>query len=418
MTHTPVPQPFKVHIPDGAVDDLKARLRSARVPDSVSDEVDTSGRGGSSSRPLSTHTFGGGPGFEQGIPRKDLLMLLDRWTNHYDWRHHEERINKMPQFTVDIQGLTIHFVHRPSPRPDAIPLIAAHGWPGSFYEFHKVIDTLAEPSDPSLPAFHVVVPSVPGYAFSSKCTKPKFNLKDISSIFAELMTILGYKTFIAQGGDWGSGIARTLALMYPERCKAYHLNMAFSPVPPLSLSYLPKIPLLALNYDLVLSKEDANSLRDLEKWAAEEMGYYRIQGTKPYTLGVGLNDSPAGLLAWLGEKMWASFNKKEAFIDDILTIVSIFWFTETIATSFRLYKEETPLNLVHLTHVKQPAGIAIFPRELSRPAKEWLQYNHNLVRYTKMKDGGHFAALEVPDLLVDDLRSFVKDLKRLKAARL
>ncbi|KAI9328014.1 epocide hydrolase domain-containing protein [Zopfochytrium polystomum] len=385
------PRPFALKIEDAAIADLKARLRASRVPDSISDES----------------------GFNQGIPRADLLMLLDRWSNAYDWRYHEEVINRLPQFTVEIQGFTIHFLHRRSPRLDAIPLIAAHGWPGSFYEFHKVLDPLAAPNNPLDAAFHVVVPSVPGFAFSSKPTKPGFKLNDIASIFAELMTVLGYPRFIAQGGDWGSGVVRALALNYPDRCMAYHLNMAFAPLP-LHPTYLPMIPLLAINYDLALAKDDAAALRHLIKFANEETGYYRIQATKPYTLGVGLNDSPVGLLAWLGEKFWSSFGMDEAFIDEILTIVSIYWFTETIASSFRLYKEEIPLNHFHAQYTKQPAAVAIFPREISRPPKKWLEYNHNLVRYAKLKQGGHFAALEVPDLLVGDLRAFVADLRRLR----
>ncbi|KAJ3103063.1 hypothetical protein HDU97_010419 [Phlyctochytrium planicorne] len=407
---TPTPVPFKIHIPDEAIEELRARLEKGKVPDELAEN----------SR------------WSQGIDRDYLLSLIEYWKNGFDWRKQEELLNRMPQFTVDIDGKSIHFCHLRSSRPDAKPLLLSHGWPGSFFEFHKVLEPLTNPP-PGSPAFHVVAPSLPGYGFSYKPTNKGFGLNEIAEIFVKLMDILGYPTFYAQGGDWGSGVTRVLALNHPKnvlgnfgynqngtlKVVAIHLNLAFAPIPS-SLFYIPKRVLLNIYPWAVLAKEDVDSLLKTLAWAKNEAGYYRIQGTKPYSLAVGLTDSPIGLLAWIGEKMrvWTTDSADPSAggisADEVLTNVSIYWFTETIGSSFRLYKEEKNLVEFYKQRVNQPTGVAIFPMEISKPPKEWLGYNHNLLQYTKMPRGGHFAALEEPELLMADVRDFFQKVNNLK----
>ncbi|KAJ3330439.1 hypothetical protein HDU76_005688 [Blyttiomyces sp. JEL0837] len=378
--------PYTISIPQAEIDDLKQRLSNARIPECLDGENEGS--------------------FFQGTEFLGTISFDLSPTGRM----------KFPHFTMPIQDETIHFIHQRSSRPDARPLILSHGWPGSFLEFHKMIVPLAEPGDESLPAFHVVVPSLPGFGFSSKPQKKGFKLTDIASIFVELMDKLGYPEFFAQGGDWGSGVTRTLALEYPARCKAIHLNLCFAPIPT-DPSYRLKRFLLSINPSWILSREDLESLEMGHQWNRTESAYYKIQSSKPYTLGVGLNDSPVGLAAWIGEKMRAGFHVKggqripKITKDEILTNISIYWFTQTITSSFRLYKEEKFLSRVFEPRVNQPVGIAIFPVEISKPPREWLQYNHNLKRYTKMPSGGHFAAFEEPELMLQDVRAFFKQVE-------
>ncbi|KAI9338078.1 Alpha/Beta hydrolase protein [Zopfochytrium polystomum] len=416
---------FELRIPDAAVADLQRRLDAARLPDPLVDHDDDT--------PYPP-TFGGGRGFAQGIPRKDLGLLLDRWKAHArDWRSQEARLNDLPQYAVRLPpgtggggpaGGMVHFLHRRSPRRDAVPLLLVHGWPGSCYDFHKVLDPLADPpsSESHLPAaFHVVAPSIPGSGFSDPLPDaPRLTAAAVAKTFATLMRTLGYDRFVVQGGDWGAAVVRELAAMEGERCVAVHLNFAPVPAPPTLASALTRLRVLLSpaadngknNNNNEDNENDLTALRFLRSWSAHESGYYKIQATKPYTLGVALNDSPVGLLAWVAEKMWPALGFDEALVDDILTTVSVYWFTESIASSFRLYKDER--NRINNVRIKQPTAVAIYPREIVRLPKAWLQYRFNLVRFNKMPRGGHFPALEVPAAFVDDLRGFAADLKRLR----
>ncbi|KAJ3073195.1 hypothetical protein HDU98_002014 [Podochytrium sp. JEL0797] len=393
-------KPFRVEIPDAQLLDLAERLAKARVPPSVTNDTETS---------------------KFGIPHGKLLSLLDHWKNKFDWRAQEALINSLPMFTADIDGSTIHFVHLRSSRPDARPLILIHGWPGSFHEFHKVARQLADPSDPKQPAFHIVIPSIPGFAFSSAVPHvAKFTPDFVASVFVKLMGVVGYTRFFAQGGDWGSFIVKSMAIHHPGNCVAIHLNLAYVPVPQAS-SYLPKKLLLAVRPELVLTKEEIAGLVFSRNWAQNETGYMKIQGSKPFTLGVGLNDSPLGLLSWIGEKLtWAA---TEMDVDDLLTNISIYWFTQSITSSFRLYKDTFGQDLAKHAFISVPTAVAIF-QDIFQPPEEWVRYACNLQQYTRMPrgeevlflglsrvlifslKGGHFAALEEPELLVADMRLF------------
>ncbi|KAI9338077.1 epocide hydrolase domain-containing protein [Zopfochytrium polystomum] len=409
-------RPFAVAVPDAALDDLRERLAAARVPDPLVAPVAVDERG--NRMRTKPHL--------QGIPHETLVALVDRW-RALDWRAQEAKLNALPHFSATVRdGLDLHFLHRRSKRPDAVPILLLHGWPGSFYEFHKVVDDLADPpGDEHAPAFHVVVPSLPGFAFSAKPTRRGFKASDMAAAFADLMTdVLGYPRFLVQGGDWGSAVARRIAVEHPGRCFAVHLNLAYASPPPLRPATLRHRLLLAVAPRRALSGDERAALRAARAADREESGYYHIQRTKPYTLGVALNDSPVGLLAWIADKMWPALRFRELSVgfwffylmDDMLTIVSIYWFTESIASSFRLYKEDAGLGSnaaalpVFNAYIKQPVAVAVFPREISRPPELWLRENQNLVRYTKMKEGGHFPALEVPRLLVEDLRAFAAQL--------
>ncbi|KAJ3117047.1 hypothetical protein HDU96_008091 [Phlyctochytrium bullatum] len=427
--------PFRIAVPDADVEELRSRLQRSRIPDALVDDA-----GWSNGEDLRRWKLIRSP--LAGIDRTYLEELLTYWTDKvgycvcgkrcmadglqkFDWRAAEAKLNELPQFTATIEAHRLHFLHLRSPHPHAKPLLLLHGWPGSFYEFHKIAGPLANPTDPGLPAFHVVCPSLPGYGFSAQNRNKGFGIAETARVLVKLMVGLGYERFYAQGGDWGSFISRAIALLYPTECLAIHLNMAFAPMPS-ALSYLPKRMLLNILPWAVLSSTEVADLLNGFAWLKEESGYFRIQGTKPYTLAAGLNDSPAGLLAWIAEKMYSwtvgpsGPEKAEMKItfEEILTNVSIYWFTGTIGSSFRYYKEDSQTSDLYKVKVQQPTGIAIFPREIFNPPKDWLTYAYNLMHYTRMPRGGHFAALEEPELLVEDLRAFFAKVEETPAPRL
>ncbi|KAJ3377264.1 hypothetical protein HDU84_008842 [Entophlyctis sp. JEL0112] len=372
--------PFRVAVPDDAVADLLHRIENARVPESIDGDAATS---------------------KNGISQNTLRALLDRWTTGFDWSAQQTLLNTLPMFTTDVDDTSIHFVHLTSHRADARPIILVHGWPGSFFEFHKIVAQLANPSDPTHPAFHVVVPSIPGFGFSPSPGGriEKLSVDWIADIFVNLMRNLGYSRFFAQAGDWGSMITKKMAIRHPKSCVAIHLNLAIAPLPT-SISYLPQRVLLSINPSLVLTAVEMAGVEKTLKWAKHETAYFKIQGTKPYSLGVGLNDSPVGLLAWIGEKMhWEGMDP-----DELLTNVCIYWFTQTITSSFRIYRDNLH-DSMDATFVPVPTAVAIFD-DIYQPPQQWMRYVCNLKRFTRMERGGHFAALEVPDLLLSDMRKY------------
>ncbi|KAJ3191131.1 epoxide hydrolase [Irineochytrium annulatum] len=389
--------PFRVEISDEALDDLKARIANSRLPDAVVDNG----------------------GWSQGIDRDHLIALLRYWHDTFDWREQESAINTLRHFVMEHAEGHLHFVHEMSARPGAVPILMLHGWPGCFWEFRHIIPMLTG-GDGASQAFHVVAPSLPGFGFSSKYTKERYTVRDMAIVIKMLMSELGYERFYLQAGDWGSAVARSIALMFPGSVIGLHLNLSFAEVPK-SLWYLPKrilfnimprlvlsgmyhlriVPSVCVSLMSIYAAEEIEHIKMYEYWQEKETGYAAIQGTKPFTIGVGLNDSPVGLLAWIGDKM----RLKDK--DDLLTVVSIYWFTETIASSFRIYKENL-LPEIPLPRVIVPSAIAIFPKEISKPPREWLTYYYNLYQYTKMPRGGHFAALQEPALLAEDVRNFVK----------
>ena len=374
-------RPFLIEIPQADLDDLRARLESTRWPDQVPDS-----------------------GWDYGIPLDYVQQLAGYWRTSYDWRVHERALNAFPQFTTVIDGHRVHFLHVISPEPDAIPLIMTHGWPGSIVEFINIIGPLtnprahgAEPAD----AFHLVVPSIPGYGFSGPTQDRGWNVHRIARAWDELMRRLGYRRYGAQGGDWGSSISRELGLIAADHVIGVHLNMLFTLVP-----------------------EDATDLTDVERSRVETMrrfreagsGYGAIQSTRPQTLAYGLTDSPAGQLAWIAEKFgeWTDDGLPDEAVDrdQLLTNIMVYWLTRTAGSSARLYYEAARSASWGPPKVSAaPTGLAVFAREIARPIRRFAELSNNIVHWTEFDRGGHFAAMEQPDLLVGDVRAFFRQLR-------
>lgn len=377
-------EPFRIDIPDTDLADLHRRLDATRWPVVFDD-----------------------PDWAYGTPRAYLEELCDHWRHAFDWRAVEADLNRLDQFRTVIDGQPVHFVHVRSSRPDAVPLILIHGWPGSFVEFTEVIGPLAEPDDSAVPAFHVVVPSLPGYGFSGPTTTPGWDTARIAAAFDELMGRLGYDRYGCQGGDWGSAISVAMARHAPDRVTGIHLNLVFAGPPPGDPD-----PTAGLT-DVERARLEAAG-----RFRSEETGYQRIQSTKPHTLGFGLNDSPAGLAAWIVEKFrtWSDCDgdpDRRFGRDRLLTNISVYWFTGTITSACRLYREArlaARRTAAAPGRLETPTAAAIFPAELAIPPRRWAEAAYNLVRWTEMPRGGHFAAMEEPDLLVDDIRAFFGSL--------
>lgn len=349
-------QPFRIAIPDSALDDLHTRLRAARLPIGVTDSG--------------------------GLPLAQVEELVRYWLHDFEWRKEEAALNELPQFTTDIRGVRLHFVHVKSGRT---PLLLLHGWPGSFVEFRHVVPLLAND-------FDLVVPSLPGYGFSSLPHAGFTNLA-IAEVMAELMTELGYETFGVQGGDWGAGIGTWLARKYPSRGTALHLNY-------IPGSYAPHV-------EGEPTEEERASLRATDEWLASSYGYGQIQRTRPLTLGYALADSPVGLGAWIHEKFveWADPATLPS-LDDILTNIAVYWFTNSITSSMRLYLEsvQTPHRFAKGERVPVPVAVFRTPREEPFPPRSWIERAYDIASWTETPHGGHFAALEVPGELANDIR--------------
>lgn len=380
-------QPFHINISDTAVQDLRARLSASRYPVNIKDG-----------------------GWREGTEPHFLRRLIDYWLTEFDWRAQEARLNALPQFTAAVGEHTIHFVHQKGEGPSPIPLVLTHGWPGSFIEMASIIPLLTDPgrhgADPA-DAFDIIVPSLPGYGFSSAPQVGGTGPYEVAGLWAELMSGLGYAQFGAQGGDWGASISSWLALRFPERITGLHLNfMPGSYTPPLGPDHPP------------VSPEEQQFLERAAAWTAQEGAYGHIQGTKPQTLAVGLNDSPAGLAAWIVEKFhaWSDCGgdlEQAISLDDVLSIISIYWFTETIGSSFRMYAESRvrPMHFEKEQRITPPVGIAQFPGELPMPPRSWVERCYNVQRWTMMTKGGHFAALERPTELAAEIRAFFRPMR-------
>jgi epoxide hydrolase len=364
--------PFLLKIPDQELKALKAKLSLTRLPDAetVSD-------------------------WEQGIPLSYVRELVDYWHSDYDWRRCEAALNHWPQYHADIDGLAIHFLHIKSPRADARPLIMTHGWPGSVLEFMNCIEALTNPSDESQPAFHLVVPSLPGYGFSGRPSDKGWSVEKTAGAWDQLMRALGYDRYFAQGGDWGAMVTVAIAVQNNGACAAIHINMAVAPPPPEVLSSP--------------TPYEAQSLMRLGWYREKDNGYARIQGTRPQTIGYGLTDSPVGQMAWIVEKFqgWSDCNghPENSFTkDQLLDHVMLYWLTATAASSARLYWES--FNNPDMSPVNIPTGCSLFPMELFRPSRRWAETRFkNIVYWNELDKGGHFAALEQPELFVAELRN-------------
>jgi len=374
---------FQVRVDDEVLDDLRIRLAQTRFPDQIE-----------------------GTGWEYGFPVAYLRDLVMYWRDEYDWRAEEARLNELPQFRTTIGGQSIHFIHARSRHADALPLLIGHGWPGSVVEFLDVIPRLTEPEvhgGDTADAFHVVAPSLPGYGWSEPTHARGWEPWQIARAFAELMARLGYTSYAAQGGDWGAQVATRIGALDPEHCAAIHLNMPIADRPKDSVP---------------LTDEDKADLAAMQQFQREEAGYAQEQATKPQTLGVALNDSPAGLLAWIVEKFrtWSDCGgdvERRFTKDELLTNITIYWVTGAINSSFWPYyaRYHAPWPIAEGQRVEVPTAYAAFPKEIVRPPRSWAERVYNIRRWTVMPSGGHFAALEEPQALVDDLRAFFRDLR-------
>ena len=369
----PTPKPFKLHVPEAAIADLRERLGRTRWPDEP---------------PLAA--------WSTGTSLAYMKELVEYWRNGFDWRAWEAKLNAFPQFTVALCGIDVHFIHVPGKRPDATPLLLAHGWPGSVFEFHKLMPLLAED-------FSIVAPSLPGYTLSFKPGQQRFGFNEIADTFAALMgDALGYRRFAVQGGDWGAFIASVLGHRHAARVIGIHLN------------------LLAVRRDPNMGDEHKAYLGQLNHWLKEETGYQWIQGTKPQTLAFGLSDSPAGLAAWIVEKFraWTDCggNPENAVSrDEMLANISLYWFTGAIGSSFWPYyaRMHGPWPIPDGTTVDVPMGYAEFPKEILRPPRALAERAYtDIRRWSEMPKGGHFAALEQPEALAREVKEFFGALQR------
>jgi pimeloyl-ACP methyl ester carboxylesterase len=378
---------FKIQVSQAKIDDLQERLARTRWPDEIP-----------------------GSGWDYGANLAYMKELADYWRNQFDWRKQEEAINQFHHFRALVDGWRIHFIHERGKGPNPLPIIITHGWPGSFIEMLKIIPVLTDPArygaDPK-DAFDVIVPSMPGYGFSDRPNQPGMNLFRIADLRKQLMTGLGYRRFGAQGGDFGAGVSTVLGFGYPENLIGIHLNY-------IPGSYRPYLGPGVRE----LSEVERQFLAEADQWYQMEGGYAHIQRTKPQTLSYAVNDSPAGLAAWIVEKFreWGDCDgevERRFTKDELLTNVMIYWITETISSSVRLYYEtrKNPLHFKQGEQIRVPCGIAHFPKEAPFPPREWVERTYNVQRWTEMPRGGHFAAMEEPELLAEDVRAFFRPLR-------
>jgi pimeloyl-ACP methyl ester carboxylesterase len=372
------PTPFTIAVPDELLDDLRARLRNTRWPER--ELVDD---------------------WSQGTPLAYVQEVCEYWADRYDWRARETLLNRFDQFTLPVDGLSdpgIHFVHVRSPHPDALPLLITHGWPGSIVEFQKVIGPLANPTEHggnAADAFHVVAPSLPGYGFSGKPLATGWGVERIGAAFADLMATLGYDRYVAQGGDWGSAVTTSIGANDVEHCIAIHTNLA--------MGARPKV-------DGEPTPEEQRALAGLAHYAEWDSGYSKQQSTRPQSVGYGLVDSPAALAGWVLEKFWAwtdcdGHPENVLTRDELVDNLMLYWVNGNGASSARLYWESFGKG-PRPKPVTIPSGFAVYPKEIIPPVRAWVESLFTDIRHWQEQPrGGHFAAFEVPELFVDDLRA-------------
>lgn len=366
-------RPFKIDIAQSQIDDLNTRLSMARFPEKSPAD-----------------------GWEQGIPLDYMRELTDYWRGEYDWRRCEKTLNQYDHFLTEIDGLDIHFMHIKSPRSDAKPMIMTHGWPGSILEFIDVIEPLTNPSDADTPAYHLVIPSLPGYGFSGRPADTGWGAERTAKAWDVLMVRLGYNRYFAQGGDWGSLVTCMLGVQNQGHCAGIHINLVVVGPP---------------SEDIVqtLTPDEMASLAHFAKYQTQGAGYAEIQRTKPQTLGYALSDSPTGQMAWIVEKFhgWSGQNhgtpEAKFSRDHLIDNVMIYWLTNSAASSARFYWESFGNPNIDPIHI--PSGCSIFPHEIMTPSKRWAQTRFKDLRYYGVaNDGGHFAAMEQPEIFVHEIR--------------
>lgn len=380
------PQAFTLMVPDQAIADLGERLARTRFPDQA---------------PGAAWAYGTDPGY--------LRQLVAYWRDGFDWRAEEARLNAFPQWKASLCGINLHFLHVPGKGSAPCPLLLLHGWPGSVFEFLELIPRFTDPArfggDPA-DAFTVVAPSLPGYGLSFEPGQPRFGIEEIADCAAELMTTLGYRRFAVQGGDWGAFVASRLGYAHPARLHGIHLN------------------LLTIRRDRQAAAdptpEETRYFEELAHWLKEETGYQWIQGTRPQTLAFALTDSPAGLAAWIVEKFraWSDCGgdvETAVARDRLLANISLYWFTGAIGSSFWPYyaRMHRPWPIPEGRTIDIPVGYAEFPAEILRPPRSLAERTYrDIRRWSVMPRGGHFAALEQPDALADEVREFFRPLRR------
>ena len=378
-------QKFQIQIADHKLEELSSRLSKTRWPDQLKDSD-----------------------WERGMKKDYLQYLVDYWQNGYDWRSQEKELNCYSQFKSKIGGIDIHFIWEKGKGKNPTPIILTHGWPDSFLRYKKIINKLTDPArfggDPN-DSFDVIVPSLPGFGFSDKPELSGYNNARVAELWIKLMTEnLGYSKFAAAGGDIGSGVTRYMALNHPQLLIGIHLT---------DVGIIRD--LLVASDESKLSQAEIAYKKTAQQWMAQEAGYISIQSTKPQTLSYGLSDSPVGTAAWILEKFrsWSdckgqlenSYSK-----DELLTNVMIYWLTNTLSSSVNMYYENTH-SLPPMGKIEIPTGIALFAQDILLPPKEWTVKNLNIVQWTEIPRGGHFTAMEEPDLFVEDIRKFYRQLK-------
>ena len=381
-------QPFKIHVPDAVLEDLRERLAHTRWPDEIP-----------------------GGNWDYGANMAYMKELVEYWRTEYDWRAQEEALNTFPQFRANVDGIGIHFIHERGRGPNPMPIIITHGWPKSVFEMYKIIPLLADPGghggDPA-DSFDVVVPAGPGFGFSDHPQRRGVNYWRIADLWAELMTDgLGYRRFAAQAGDWGAVVTCRLGFAYPSNVVGIHVTSSGAGPQPYMGAGARE-----------LSEGERRYQEHWGHWLHSEGGYQHMQMTKPQTMSYGLNDSPVGLCAWIVEKFrtWSDCGgdvERRFTKDELLTNVMIYWVTQSYGSSAKLYYEgmRTHWVLQQGQWIDVPCAIAIFPKDLARAPREWAERTRNVQRWTEMPRGGHFNALEEPELLVEDIRAFFRPMR-------
>ncbi len=374
-------RPFKINIGDDVLDDLKQRLANTRWPES--ETVDD---------------------WSQGIPLEYTREVCRYWQEDYNWREREKQLNRFDQFITNLDGLDIHFIHMRSPHENAVPLLITHGWPGSIVEFHKVIEPLVDPvahGGKAEDAFHVVCPTLPGYGFSGKPGKTGWKIEKVASAWNQLMLRLGYDQYFAQGGDWGSAVTSAIGMQDLGNCQGIHLNLVMVAPDPETMDSLTEL--------------EQGALAAMEYYYEHDSGYSKEQSTRPQTVGYALVDSPAGQLAWILEKFWAwtdcdGHPENILTRDELLDNIMLYWCTASGASSARLYWES--FNDISPGEVTMPSGCSIYPKEIFRSSRRWAEQRYkNLVHWSELDKGGHFAAFEQPALYIDEVRKCFREMR-------
>jgi pimeloyl-ACP methyl ester carboxylesterase len=367
-----------IDIEGSVLDDLKQRLGNTRwpSPETVDD-------------------------WSQGMPLAYARELAQHWEYQYDWKRWEARYNSWNPCATEIDGIDIHFLHVESPHPNALPLIMTHGWPGSLVEFHKVIEPLTKPDNPD-DAFHLVLPSLPGYGFSGKPTAPGTSAEKIATLWGKLMARLGYDRYVAQGGDWGALVTQCMGISETTHCAGIHINMPICP--PTDEEDLAN-----------LTEQEQDALAGMEHYSQWDSGYSKQQSTRPQTLGYGLADSPVGQMAWIVEKFWSWMDcdghpENVLTKDELLDNVMMYWVTNSATSSAQLYWES--FNNPNLEPIHMPVGASIFPKEIFRSSRRWAEKRFsNIIHWNHLDKGGHFAAFEQPGAFVKELRDCFAKLR-------